>query len=91
MAINDTPGKHNTNAPMKKSKLQYVTKNKAVILIGIATLAVLASFLLRFIEVQFFLDFPLDFEWVVKSKMNDGLDWLVINGAWFFDTTSYFL
>ena len=33
--------------------------------------------------------FPLDVEFPVKSRMNDGLDWLVINGAWFFDGISY--
>jgi glycine betaine/proline transport system permease protein len=91
MVINDIPEKDNTNIPMKKSKLQYVAKNKAVVLIAIAILAILVSFFLRFIDVRFFLDFPLDFEWAVKSRMNNGLDWLVINGAWFFDTTSYWI
>jgi len=60
MVINDIPEKDNTNIPMKKSKLQYVAKNKAVVLIAIAILAILVSFFLRFIDVRFFLDFPLE-------------------------------
>ena len=51
--------------------------------------ALIVSFILRRVDLELLLDFPLDIEYPVKTSMNNGLDWLVINGAWFFDGISY--
>ena len=63
--------------------------NKWVVYGAIAVVALIVSFILRRVDLELLLDFPLDIEYPVKTSMNNGLDWLVINGAWFFDGISY--
>lgn len=63
--------------------------NKWVVYGAIAVVALIVSFILRRVDLELLLDFPLDIEYPVKTSMNNGLDWLVINGAWFFDGVSY--
>ena len=63
--------------------------NKWVVYGAIAVVALIVSFILRRVDLALLLDFPLDVEYPVKTSMNNGLDWLVINGAWFFDGISY--
>tara|TARA_B100000700_G_scaffold331184_1_gene462135 strand:- start:5267 stop:6220 length:954 start_codon:yes stop_codon:yes gene_type:complete len=63
--------------------------NKWVVYGAIAVVALIVSFVLRRVDLALLLDFPLDVEYPVKTSMNNGLDWLVINGAWFFDGISY--
>ena len=63
--------------------------NKRVVYGAIAVVALIVSFILRRVDLELLLDFPLDIEYPVKTSMNNGLDWLVINGAWFFDGISY--
>ena len=63
--------------------------NKWVVYGAIAVVALIVSFILRRVDLALLLDFTLDVEYPVKPSMNNGLDWLVINGAWFFDGISY--
>ena len=63
--------------------------NKWVVYGAIAVVALIVSFILRRVDLELLLDFPLDIEYPVKTSMNNGLDWLVINGAWFFDGISW--
>ncbi len=71
------------------SKISKIRINKWLVYAGVGGIALIISFILRQVDLEVFLKFPLDVEFPVKSRMNDGLDWLVINGAWFFDGISY--
>ncbi|MFL2644419.1 MAG: ABC transporter permease [Dehalococcoidia bacterium] len=71
------------------SKISKIRINKWLVYAGVGGIALIISFILRQVDLEVFLKFPLDIEFPVKSRMNDGLDWLVINGAWFFDGISY--
>ena len=71
------------------SKISKIRINKWLVYAGVGGIALIISFILRQVDLEVFLKFPLDIEFPVKSRMNDGLDWLVINGAWFFAGISY--
>ena len=71
------------------SKISKIRINKWLVYAGVGGIALIISFILRQVDLEVFLKFPLDVEFPVKSRMNNGLDWLVINGAWFFDGISY--
>ena len=76
----------------KEQQISILTRlknNKWLFWASICIAALVISLILRRINLEPLLKFPIDIEYPIKSSMNNGLDWLVINGAWFFDGISY--